>query len=183
MSEVLQDIMQKSQMVNHGTETQKQIEVELTALHRELTAIEKALNQAQASIDRKQNQIDMKTKEKNDTEEANKGAAMSPLEAELERTRAEIEAVQDYCQAAKEEWLKYQNQFISSVQVQSNTVQLLGDTTTKYRVMQEKHQKLQLEIVTLEKYHIDLKRKLESKDGLIRRMNRQYYEENTRYKL
>ena len=58
MSEVLQDIMQKSQMVNHGTETQKQIEVELTALHRELTAIEKALNQAQASIDRKQNQID-----------------------------------------------------------------------------------------------------------------------------
>ena len=183
MSEVLQDIMQKSQMVNHGTETQKQIEVELTALHRELTAIEKALNQAQASIDRKQNQIDLKTKEKNDTEEANKGAAMSPLEAELERTRAEIEAVQDYCQAAKEEWLKYQNQFISSVQVQSNTMQLLGDTTTKYRVMQEKHQKLQLEIVTLEKYHIDLKRKLESKDGLIRRMNRQYYEENTRYKL
>ena len=59
MSEVLQDIMQKSQMVNHGTETQKQIEVELTALHRELTAIEKALNQAQASIDRKQNQIDI----------------------------------------------------------------------------------------------------------------------------
>ena len=31
---------------------------------------------------------------------------MSPLEAELERTRAEIEAVQEYCQEAKEEWLK-----------------------------------------------------------------------------
>ena len=180
MSEVLQNIMQRSQLVNHGKENQKQIEAELTILHRELTAVEKALNQAQAAIDRKQNQIDMKTKEKIETEEANKGAAMSPLEAELERTRAEIEAVQEYCQEAKEEWLKYQNQFITSVEVQSNTDQLLTDTTTKYRVMQEKHHKLQAEIVTLEKYQTDLKRKLESKNGLIRRMNRQYHEEKSR---
>ena len=181
MSEVLQNIMQRSQMVNHGKENQKQIETELMMLHRELTAVEKALNQAQASIDRKQNQIDMKTKEKIETEEANKGAALSPLEAELERTRAEIEAVQEYCQEAKEQWLKYQNEFIASVENQSNIAQTLNDTTTKYRVMQEKHQKLQIEIVNLEKYHVDLKRKLESKDGLIRRMNRQYYEEKSRY--
>ena len=183
MSEVLQDIMQKSQMVQHGKESQKQIETELSILHRELTAVEKALNQAQASIDRKQNQIDMKTKEKIETEEANKGASLSPLEAELERTKAEIEAVQEYLEEAKEEWLKYQNQFISSVEVQSNTVQLLSDTTTKCRVMQEKHQKLQTEIVSLEKYYTDLKRKLESKDGSIRRMNRQYFEDKARYVL
>ena len=167
-------------MVTHEKESQKQIENDLSMLHRELQAVEKALNQVQAAIDRKQNQIDMKTKEKIEAEEAIKGAALSPLEAELERTRAEIEAVQEYCQEAKEEWLKYQNQFIANVELQSNTTQLLSDTTTKYRVMQEKQQKLQTEIVTLEKYYSDLKRKLESKDGLIRRMNRQFFEEKAR---
>ena len=180
MSSVLQDVMHKSVIVGRSKENKKNLEDALAKLHGELQAVEKALNQAQATIDRKQNLIDIKSKEKEEIEAANKGAALSPLEGDLERTRAEIEAVQEYCQVAKEEWLKYQNQFIKSVETQSETSQVLADTTTKYRVMREKHQKLQAEITALEKYYAEIKRKLEAKDGLIRRMNKQFYEERTR---
>merc|ERR1712020_189583 len=127
--------MHKSVIVGRSKENKKNLEDALAKLHGELQAVEKALNQAQATIDRKQNLIDIKSKEKEEIEAANKGAALSPLEVDLERTKAEIEAVQEYCQVAKEEWLKYQNQFIKSVETQSETSQLLGDTTTKYRVM------------------------------------------------
>ena len=79
--------------------------------------IESGLLKAQAIIDKKQSQIDLKTKEKDQLILAKNGAALSPLEADIERTKTEIEATQNFCAAAKKTWLKYQNEFIDLVGV------------------------------------------------------------------
>ena len=79
--------------------------------------IESGLLKAQAIIDKKQSQIDLKTKEKDQLILAKNGAALSPLEADIERTKNEIEATQNFCAAAKKTWLKYQNEFIDLVGV------------------------------------------------------------------
>ena len=70
-----------------------------------LEQIESGLLKAQAIIDKKQSQIDLKTKEKDQLIVAKNGAALSPLEADIERTKSEIEATQNFCAAAKKTWL------------------------------------------------------------------------------
>ena len=70
-----------------------------------LEQIESGLLKAQAIIDKKQSQIDLKTKEKDHLILAKNGAALSPLEADIERTKSEIEATQNFCAAAKKTWL------------------------------------------------------------------------------
>ena len=90
-------------------------EEDIEHLKRLLEQIESGLLKAQAIIDKKQSQIDLKTKEKDQLILAKNGAALSPLEADIERTKTEIEATQNFCAAAKKTWLKYQNEFIDLV--------------------------------------------------------------------
>ena len=80
-------------------------EEDIEHLKRLLEQIESGLLKAQAIIDKKQSQIDLKTKEKDQLIVAKNGAALSPLEADIERTKSEIEATQNFCAAAKKTWL------------------------------------------------------------------------------
>ena len=52
---------------------------------------------------------------------------MSPLEADIERVKEELSAVESHCGEAKGTWLKAQNEFISKVERKS-TVRYGQDT-------------------------------------------------------
>ena len=143
--------------------------------------IESGLLKAQAIIDKKQSQIDLKTKEKDQLILAKNGAALSPLEADIERTKTEIEATQNFCAAAKKTWLKYQNEFIDLVEKRTETNTALTDLQRKYLIMQEKKLKMSNDIENQKQSLVDLKRRIEVKNGAIVRINKQFSDEKTNY--
>jgi hypothetical protein len=71
---------------------------------------------------------------------------LSPLETDIEKTKAEIEASIDFCNAAKKSWLRYQNEFISLVEKRTLSNTSLTELTRKFLIMQEKKMKLESEI-------------------------------------
>ena len=82
------------------------MESKLSGLQKELEILDSNIVRAQAEIDKKQHLIDRRLDEKTNLVEA--GKAVSPLEAELQRLKDEIEAVTLFCNEAKQSWLKYQ---------------------------------------------------------------------------
>jgi len=78
----------------------------LTGLQKELEILEAGIVRAQAEVDKKQHVIDRRLEEKAALIES--GKSVSPLEAELQRLKDEIEAVTLFCNEAKQMWLKYQ---------------------------------------------------------------------------
>merc|ERR1711971_347224 len=112
---------------------------------------------------------------------AKNGAALSPLEADIERTKTEIEATQNFCAAAKKTWLKYQNEFIDLVEKRTETNTALTDLRRKYLIMQEKKLKMSNDIENQKQSLVDLKRRIEVKNGAIVRINKQFSDEKTNY--
>ena len=82
------------------------MESKLTGLQKELEILETGIIRAQAEIDKKQHLIDRRLDDKTALLEA--GKSVSPLEAEVQRLKDEIEAVTLFCNEAKQMWLKYQ---------------------------------------------------------------------------
>ena len=99
----------------------------------------------------------------------------------IERTKAEIEATQNFCAAAKKTWLKYQNEFIDLVEKRTETNTALTDLQRKYLIMQEKKMKMSNDIETQKQNLIDLKRRIEVKNGAIVRINKQFSDEKSNY--
>ena len=181
MTGVLQDIMQTSLVIDQQDVQISDLDMNISNLNFQLDTVIKGINKAQATIDKKQNEIDMKTKEKEELVEAKEGGALSPLEAEIARTKEELSAVESHCQEAKQQWLKYQNEFITKVDEKSVKSEVLRETNRKHLVMEQKNHKLQSEIVSMERALVELKRRLEVKDGVIMRLNKQFFEEKQRY--
>ena len=59
--------------------------------------------------------------------------ALSPLEADIERVKEELSAVESHCGEAKGTWLKAQNEFISKVERKS-TVRYGHDTINLFAI-------------------------------------------------
>ena len=142
---------------------------------------EAGLLKAQAIIDKKQSQIDLKVKERDELIIARDGAALSPLETDIERTKAEIEATQAFCNAAKKSWLKYQNEFIDLIETRTEANATLTDLQRKYLIMQEKKMKMQSDIENLKQSLAELKRRIDVKHGAITRINKDFSDEKTCY--
>ncbi len=147
-----------------------------------LKQLEDGLMKAQAVIDKKQNLIDLKTKERDALIAAKEGAALSPLEADIQRTQDEIEATEAFCSAAKKAWLKYQNDFIQLVERRATANNSLTELTRKYLIMTEKRMKLETEIEAMKSSMADLTRRIEAKDGEITRIQRGFHKEKANYK-
>ena len=82
------------------------MESKLTGLQKELEVLDSAIVRAQAEVDKKQHVIDRRLEEKVTLIES--GKSVSPLEAELQRLKEEIEAVTLFCNEDKHMCLIYQ---------------------------------------------------------------------------
>ena len=96
----------RTAIVEEQAEQQRDMESKLSGLQKELEILDSNIVRAQAEIDKKQHLIDRRLDDKTSLVEA--GKAVSPLEAELQRLKDEIEAVTLFCNEAKQSWLKYQ---------------------------------------------------------------------------
>ena len=181
MSTTMEDIMEKVAVVDHQEEDIQRYDDDLDDSNRLLDQIETGLLKAQAIIDKKQAQIDLKVKEREELILAKNGAALSPLEAEIERIKNEIEATQEFCMGAKKSWLKFQNEFIDLVQKRTDENSTLTDLQRKHLIMQEKKMKVTNEIENLKGNLIDLKRRIDAKNGVITRINKQFSDEKSNF--
>ncbi len=181
MSTTMEEIMAKMAIVDHQEEEITRFDEDIDAMNKLLDQIQAGILKAQAVIDKKQSQIDLKVKERDQLILAKNGAALSPLEADIERTKAEIEATQEFCSAAKKTWLKYQNEFIDLVEQRTTANSELTDLQRKYLIMQEKKMKMASDIESLKHSLVELKKRIETKNGLITRINRQFSEEKANY--
>lgn len=181
MSAAMEGIMNKAAYVDQQMEDIQKLESDINSLSKLLTQIESGLLRAQNIIDKKQSLIDVKTKERDELILAKNGAALSPLEADIEKTKAEIEATQQFCNAGKKAWLKYQNEFIDLVESRANANASLTDLTRKFCIMQEKKMKLGTDIEAMKQSLHELTRRIEAKNGSIVRVNKQLSDEKTNY--
>jgi hypothetical protein len=116
-----------------------------------------------------QHLIDRRLEEKSNLIES--GKSVSPLEAELQRLKEEIEAATLFCNEAKQSWLKYQNEYIVLLEDRSNARSTLTDLSRKEVIMQEKNSKLQQELQALEhNVNVDVRRRIESLHSSILRL-------------
>ena len=92
----------------------------------------------------------------------------------IERVKQEIEHTQDYCSAAKKSWLKYQNELIELINKRTSLNESLTELTRRYLIMQEKKMKSESDIEAMIQQLAELKRRIETKNNLITRINKQY---------
>ena len=92
----------------------------------------------------------------------------------IERVKQEIEHTQDYCSAAKKAWLKYQNELIELINKRTSLNESLTELTRRYLIMQEKKMKSESDIEAMIQQLAELKRRIETKNNLITRINKQY---------
>ena len=180
-STVIEDIMAKTVVVDNQVEEIESIESEVDTLTKLLHQIETGLLKAQALIDKKQNLIDLKIKERDEMIAAKDGAALSPIEADIEKTKKEIEDTQAYCSLAKKAWLKYQNEYIELIDKKTDMNAALTELTRRFLIMQEKKMKNEADIEAMTQQLGELRRRIEAKNNLITRINKQYSEEKNNY--
>ena len=99
MSGVLQEIMRCSMSIDDQDVQLSELEMTVANLTSQLEAVNRAVAKAQAAIDKRQNEIDARTREREELVEAKEKGALSPLEADIERVREELVAVEAHCQA------------------------------------------------------------------------------------
>lgn len=149
-------------------------------LHRDLDKLEQSLNRAQALIDKKQNQIDLKQREKSDAQSSVGVDKDTPLEGKVDRCRAEIAAVTEFCNEAKSKWLKSQQEVIQRTEGVAQLRARLNDETRRFLIMSEKRKKMEVDIEALEMTVANVKRRIETKDNAVKRMSKQYHDDQQR---
>ena len=77
--------------------------------------------------------------------------------------------------------IEYQNEFIDLVEKRTETNTALTDLQRKYLIMQEKKLKMSNDIENQKQSLVDLKRRIEVKNGAIVRINKQFSDEKTNY--
>ena len=77
--------------------------------------------------------------------------------------------------------IEYQNEFIDLVERRTETNTALTDLQRKYLIMQEKKLKMSNDIENQKQSLVDLKRRIEVKNGAIVRINKQFSDEKTNY--
>ena len=86
-----------------------------------------------------------------------------------ERTKQEIEDIQEYCSAAKKAWLKYQNEYIELINKKEALNTTLTELTRRFLIMQEKKMKNEADIEAMMQQLSELKRRILEKNNYITR--------------
>ena len=76
---------------------------------------------------------------------------------------------------------KNSRQFINLTERKGEVSGNLTEDTKRYLILQEKKKKLEIEAEALELSVVNMKRRIETRDGAIRRLNGAYHDEKERY--
>eukprot|EP00094_Tigriopus_californicus_P006577 TCALIF_06333-PA protein Name:"Similar to Ccdc40 Coiled-coil domain-containing protein 40 (Mus musculus)" AED:0.16 eAED:0.16 QI:0/0.5/0/0.66/1/1/3/0/818 len=181
LSVTTQKIYEKQAMNSSTLDDEVKIKRQNDVLNKTLDKLEQKLTRTQALIDKRQSAIDLKHKLKAELTDAKTGQGLSPLENELRRVQMEITDVTEFCNQAKIQWIKYQQQFIERTNERSSLNEILNEKTRKYLILEEKKRKLEKEMIAMEQSVDHIQRRLEAKDGYVGRLNAQIQNEQARY--
>lgn len=181
LSVTTQKIFEKQTFNRSSLDDEVKLKRQNDVLNKTLDKLEQKLTRTQALIDKRQSAIDLKQKLKAELTDARTGQGLSPLENELRRVQMEINDVTEFCNQAKIQWIKYQQQFIEKTRERSSLNEILNENTRKYLILEEKKRKLVKEMISMEQSVDHIQRRLESKDGYVGRLNAQIQNEQARY--
>ena len=183
LTNILQETESRSSLVDDQKGIKTKLEKESLILNSEADKLQELLLKLQATIDKKQSQIDIKEKTKSNLLDRNGGAEMHPIEKDLVKMKEEIVDTEAYCNDSKAKWLQFQQEIINSTRIKSNLQDEVIQSTRKFLIVNEKKKKLDKEIQAMEQNVSVLKRRIEGKDGYIKRLNSLYHEEKNNHEI
>ena len=123
------------------------------------------------SIDRIQNLIDIGTKQAASLLAEAGGEEMTPLEAEIRKTKEELNRLSEYCANSKRQWTKMQNILIKSHVDKEEYKQESEQCKNKFNILEEKKISIEKDIQTLEIDLSKLKKRIDNFDKNIKKLN------------
>ena len=132
------------------------------------------------SIDKIQNLIDLGTKQKNSLLADAGGEEITPLEAEIRRTKEDLSRLSEHCANSKRQWTKMQNVLIKSHVDKEEYKQESEQSRNKFNILEEKKISIEKDIQALEIDLSKLKKRIDNFDKNIKKLNTIVCEERTK---
>lgn len=182
LSHTIEQMALKTEMIRNLESNKVKLEKASDELNKELDQVEVKVIRAQAQIDKKQNLVDLRQKTIVALEEGcDKKSHINPMELEIQRLKSELEATNVYNNESKSQWLKHQQDIVDKSQKRSELSEDVLHQTRRFLVMKEKAKKLEIEIEVLAESVEKMRRKIEAKDGQVKRMSAQQFQEQEKY--
>ena len=139
-----------------------------------------SLEKSIKSINRIQNLIDLGTKKKESLLAEAGGEELTPLEAEIKKTKEEVNRLSEYCANSKRQWTKMQNVLIKSHVDKEEYKQESEQCRNKFNILEEKKISIEKDIQNLEIDLAKLKKRIDNFDKNIKKLNTIVCEERTK---